>query len=146
MINFFKDIKNSKIEKIIAGGSNGSILLIDIVSNNNKYVLYIYCTWRLSFDNIVLTGSNDNSTSKRTTFVVELKKLEEDTIVKVLANPLGDFSLVFNSDKRLDVFCDITSNGGDDDVRENWTVCNISENQCNSFTNHFQLLKEVYSK
>lgn len=144
-MDYIKNIGNKKIDKVIAGGSNGSIILFDLVDDlAKKSVLYVYCAWRLSLNNKVLTGSNDDSEASKSVFVVELKKLENDIIKKVFSNPLGDFTLEFNSGKKLDVFSDITSNGDKDDIRENWVVCSVSENVCYNFTNRFDFNQESY--
>ena len=141
-MNIVKDIKEAKIEKIIAGGSNGSIILIDLVKDNYKYVIYIYCTWRLSLDNKILAGWNDIDT----VFVPELKKITNDIIDNVTLNALGDFTLLFKSGIKLDVFCDITCNINDTSINENWTFCDISKNQCYNFTNQFSFLVEPYER
>ena len=145
MMNYIKTLQNKRVNKIIAGGSNGSIILIDLIENLDKHILYVYCTWRLSLNNKILTGSNDNSDSDNTVFVIELKKLENELIEKVSISSLGDFTLVFNSGKKLDVFCDITSNGGNDEIRENWVICNVSKNICHNFTNRFDFYEESYN-
>jgi hypothetical protein len=139
-MNIIEKLKDAKIEKIIAGGSNGSIVLIDLAKGTDKYVLYIYCTWRLSFIDKVLTGWNDIDT----VFVTELNKLENDIITEVILNSLGDFTLLFQSGIKLDVFCDITSNINDTSMDENWSFCDISKNQCYNFTNQFSFLIEPY--
>lgn len=141
-MNNFDNIKGAKIEKIIAGGSNGSIILMDLIKDNKKYVLYVYCTWRLSFDNKITTGWND----KDTFFVVELNKLVNDIIDGITSNSLGDFALIFKSGIKLDVFCDITSNINDSAMDENWSLCDISKNQCYNFTNQFSFLVEPYER
>lgn len=141
-MNIVNDIKEAKIEKIIAGGSNGSIILIDLIKDNNKYVLYVYCAWRLSFDDKILTGWNDIDI----VFVTELKKLENDMIDNITLNSLGDFTLLFKSGIKLDVFCDITSNINNTSIDENWSFCDISKNQCYNFTNQFSFLVEPYER
>tara|TARA_B110000093_G_scaffold153868_1_gene169840 strand:- start:76 stop:513 length:438 start_codon:yes stop_codon:yes gene_type:complete len=145
MIDCIKKLENKRVDKIIAGGSNGSIILLDLVDSLEKNVLYVYSAWRLSLNNKILTGSNDDSESNESVFVVELKKLENDIVKKTFTNVLGDFALEFSSGKKLDVFSDITSNGGSDDVRENWVVCNISKNICYNFTNRFDFYEESYN-
>lgn len=140
-----RKLQSKKVDKIIAGGSNGSIILIDFIENSDKNVLYVYSAWRLSHNNKILTGSNDNPESDDTVFVVELEKLENDIVKSVYTHPLGDFTLEFDSGKKLDVFCDITSNGGNDEVRENWVLCEVSKNVCYNFTNRFSFYKESYA-
>lgn len=144
MMDCIKKLQNNKVDKIVAGGSNGSIILIDLIEHLDKNILYIYCAWRLSLNNKILTGSNDNSNSNDTIFVAEIKKLENDIVKKVYTHSLGDFTLEFNSGKKLDVFSDITSNGGTDEVRENWVICDVSNNICHNFTNRFNFYKETY--
>lgn len=145
MINSLTEIKNASITKVIAGGSNGSIVLIDFKTKDANYVLYIYCAWRLSNKGKVLTGSNDNSETSDSVYVHELTNLDGDIINKISSNDLGDFSLFFKSGRELAVFCDITSNGFVDEKRDNWTLCNVSENMCFSLTNYFDFYKEPYS-
>ncbi|HEX8575600.1 MAG TPA: hypothetical protein VF677_04830 [Flavobacterium sp.] len=141
-MNIINILNNAKVDKIIAGGSNGSIILIDLVKECNKYVIYIYCAWRVSFNNKVLTGWND----KESIFVNKLKELQEDIIIEVTSNVLGDFNLLFKSGKKLDVFCDITSNIEESSMEENWSLCDILNNNCYNFTNHFILLQEPYDQ
>ena len=141
-MNIINDLKEGKINKVIAGGGNGSIVLIDIIKGDDKFVLYLYCTWRMSFYDNVLTGWNDSDT----VIVTELKKLQNDIIEEVISNLLGDFTLIFKSGIKLDVFCDITSNIENTSIEENWSLCDVSKNKCYNFTNKFSFFSEHYEK
>ncbi|MCR9262576.1 MAG: hypothetical protein NXH86_00375 [Flavobacteriaceae bacterium] len=145
MIHSLINIKNAEVTKVIAGGGNGSILLIDFETRIEKYVIYIYCTWRLTLKINALSSSVDNLENPSSLSVVELKKLVGDTIIEISANELGDFSIFLKSGKRLDVFCDITSTDDSEENRENWTLCNINKNECYSYTHRFDFYKESYS-
>ncbi len=141
-MDIIKEIKAAKIDKIIAGGANGSIILFDLIKGSDKYVLYIYCTWRLSLSDKILTGWNDSDTI----FVKELHKLKGEIINVVTSSELGDFTLFFINGIKLEVFCDITSNIEDTSIEENWSLCNISKNQCYNFTNNFTFFTELFEE
>jgi len=144
MREFIKNLSNLKVDKIIAGGSNGSIVLMDISNESTKYVIYIYCSWRLSLENEVITTWNDESISSDSIFVVQMKKLEGDTIESVHMHILGDLELTFESGKRLNIFSDISSNSVESDNVENWSLCNVITNKCYSLNNYFKIVEEIY--
>jgi len=137
-------IINGRITNVIKGGSNGSIILLEIKSNEKQYILYIYCSWRLSIMNKILTGSNEDATDINSRYHKEMKMLEDDVIENMVINNLGDFSVNFKSKKVLDVFCDLTYRDNDGNLIENWTLCNVSENKCYNFTNNFSISEEFY--
>ncbi|MBA3986750.1 MAG: hypothetical protein H0X63_09315 [Flavobacteriales bacterium] len=93
----------------------------------------------------VLTGCNDDSEERDSIFVVELMKLEKDIVENVIIKEMGDFTVYFSSGKRLDVFCDITSSRECSEERENWTLCNVKDNNCYNFTDKFDFKKEPYN-
>ncbi|WP_430411720.1 hypothetical protein [Kordia sp.] len=137
-------IKHGRITNIIKGGSNGSIVLLEIKSNEKQYILYIYCSWRLSIINKVLTGSNEDSTDINSRYNKEMNNLNGDVINNLIINNFGDFSINFKSKKTLDVFCDLTYYDNEGNSVENWTLCDVSENKCYNFTSNFNIENESY--
>ena len=137
-----KKLKNTKVKKVTIGGGNGSIMLLDLIDiKNNKFILYIYSTWRLHQKGKIVT-SNDDFTLQDNEGVVQLKSLENKEITGVSCSQLGDVRLVFDSKIELDVFCDLTYS--EEGLYENWSVCDLSNNLCENWTDSFDISKEAY--
>lgn len=138
------EIKGANITKVIAGGSNGSIVLFDLKKGEKEFVMYIYCTWRLSNNDKVLTSANAKNIDSKSNFVKVLKLLEGSDILEINNENNRDFSIITNSEYRLDAFSDIIMDLNGCEERENWTLCNISDNICFNFTNNFEIKIEPY--
>lgn len=143
-MNVIKEIKGLEIIKVIAGGGNGSIVVLDIESDNNKYTLFIYCCWRMTLNDKVIIGWNDDIISEDSSSLKILRSIKNSTIIDIEENDYGDFNLHLSNDKKLQIFCDITSNGNKDDINENWSLCDIKNNKCYNFNNRYDIVLGSY--
>lgn len=135
-----KILQGCIIERVIAGGSNGSIILFDIKNNISKYVFFIYCSWQLTSEIDILNTSEDDPD-----FFDELKKIKDDVIININIDSLDRILIQFDSGKKLEVFCDITKNDDKGKEQENWSFCDITHNICYNYTNNFIFTTETYS-
>lgn len=146
MIRIKDKIIGSKVDKVIAGGGNGSIILFEFVANQNEILIfYIYCTWRLSKHGKILVGWNDNSENDNSNFVLNLKQIENTNVSFFEINELGDIEIEFDNGMKLSVFSDITSDNGLNEEDNNWSICDVNKNMCYNFTNFFEIKNENYS-
>lgn len=128
--------------KIVAGGSNGSIIILYFGERKSQKSLSIYCSWRLSKDNEVLTGSNESS---RTRIPKSLKKLKNLHLAKFVVSSLYDLTLEFTDGICLNIFCDITAYYPQKNYNENWYLADDSQNIVFTITNKFEIVKDKLS-
>ncbi len=140
---FMKLLVGTEITKVIAGGSNGSIIVLDLKNNSgDMFVLFIYCAWRISHANqVVGTSASDINNEK---ILSGIKCITNEHITDIDINKFNDFSLHISNDYQLDVFCDNTKKDVEYPL-DNWTLCNVRENTCSTFNSEFKFIYESYN-
>jgi hypothetical protein len=140
---FMKLLVGTEITKVIAGGSNGSIILLDLKDDSdNMFVLFIYCAWRITHAKQVIGTSTSDINNEK--ILSRIKSITNEHITDIDVNKFNDFSLHFSNDYRLDVFCDNAKKDIEYPV-DNWTLCNIKENTCCTFNSEFKFTYESYN-
>ena len=133
-----KYIVNKQLTELIAGGGGGSILTLCF---GKSFTFFIYCSWRLSFGDIVITGCHEGSSDANSPMVKGIKKIEGLILTDYIFFSDFDFSLIFNNGMQLSVFSDNTKNGMLD---ENWSFCNKENNQCVTLNSEFVRIIESF--
>ena len=129
--NEFSKLKGCTIKDVVLGSLNSSIIELVIENIEKEEVfLMIYCSWRLSNADKILTGWNDKFASEDTNFCKQLKGIIGHTIIDAKIGALKDIDFQLDS-KRLFVFSDLFSSDIDD-VNPNWDFCIPSKNICYS--------------
>jgi len=119
-----------KLLQVNVDKSTGSIFSIDIgneliqikkkgmIFHEGEYIIMVYCSWRLlnTISNIPVTGWHEDS-APNGALNVGLKTLVNDTIKEVGVTDCFDLEIIFESGKRLDIFCDLTTHV---DADTNW--------------------------
>lgn len=141
MISKINEIVGTEVTNVIAGGANGSIFILEM---NNRYLLTVYCAWRLELAHQVLTGCNESSDSLKGDIPSELKKLSHDKVKAVFLSNFYDLKVEFISTKVLNVFCDVTPHSEPEDYDENWVICDQQEDKCYVINSHFQIVTSKY--
>ena len=124
--NITTSLNNSNVIEVIAGESNGSIIVLKTAKEHREFSLFVYCTWRLENESEIITGSNEPSDGN----LLKIKTLIGEKILDVKQNRFNDLSIQFESKKVLSIFCSITGNVNWQDYTENWTFCDIEQNKC----------------
>ena len=104
-----------------------------------EYCLFIECVWRLEFGKTVLTGWNESPDINNGNLTKQITTLKEDFIDGVELSDFYDLKITFKSGKILNVFCDVTPHSEPSDYDENWSLCNITLNQCFCVNRNFQI-------
>jgi len=130
-----------RIEKVIAGGSNGSII---ILQTENELSLSIKCVWRLEDKNMVIAGWNESNDSLTGNLTKQVKALMNEVIKDVEINDFFDIKIHFLNGKTINVFCDVTPNYEPDYYDENWIICDKQLNQCYSVNKNFEIVITTY--
>ncbi|MES2728428.1 MAG: hypothetical protein V4643_15065 [Bacteroidota bacterium] len=141
MIELLKELHGRKISNVIAGGSNGSIIIFDVDDN---YVLFIYCSWRLCLVGDVLVTSNDNNDANTGLLTTEIKKLIDSQIETININEFNDLIIKFYSNKILYVFSNINVDASESQYDENWSVADKSKNLVFTINEKNKILKSNY--
>ncbi|KAF2515834.1 hypothetical protein E0W68_12855 [Flavobacterium salilacus subsp. salilacus] len=143
MIDIRKILLGTEVTKVTAGGSNGSIILLDFKNDSNEeFVLFLYCTWRITHaNNVIGTAASDINDD---TILSEIKNLKDKYVIDVTVNKFNDISLYLSDDYQLDVFCDNVSNPDMDYPLDNWKMCDINENKSYVFNSEFKFTTNPY--
>jgi hypothetical protein len=145
---FLKRIIGCNVFDVSAGPSTGSILLFSFGTSKRErdYSIMIYSAWRLDCLRTFkpLTGNNESNKLKRGNLLKEIFKLENDIVSDVIVNKFGDFEIVFQSQKSLKVFCDITPKVDETELDENWDFSIHKKNVCYTHTNKFTIKSSKY--
>ncbi|MEM0942129.1 MAG: hypothetical protein AAF600_20555 [Bacteroidota bacterium] len=136
--SLFDNRKSEITEEVIAGGSNGAIIVINI---GGKIDVFISCAWRLFRNDTQITGWHEESVEKTSPLVSGIKKLEGLKFVSCSFHSEFDFDLCFEGGFTLSVFADNTAKSR---IDENWAVCDISSNKCYTLSNEYALSEDVY--
>lgn len=131
------------VSDVIAGGANGSIILLEFGGN---YVLTVYCSWRLELGLDVLSGCNESPDSQTGHLTREAKNLRHDMVSKVSLSEHYDLQIDFASGKTLRLFCDVTPHNEPVDYDENWSFCDQAQDHCSVVTNMFCVKEVPYSR
>lgn len=94
------NLSGQSVSKVISGGGNGSIIVLDI-GNPVKYCIYVHCTWRLEKGQNILSGWNESADPDNGALTLNTKALEGELIEKVILNSFYDLHIYFKSSKRL---------------------------------------------
>ena len=133
----------SKVTLSRSGGSTGSLWLIDFENNTS---FYIYCAWRIEHNNQVLATSNDDITPILGRLTRSVKKLEGNKLISFNINEHYDFTLYFENNYIVRVFCDIsyseTDNEGTYDT--NWDFSIPNQDLVMSINNYFEIKMGKY--
>lgn len=137
----FETLHRSVVSKVIAGGGNGSIAIIDI---NNRYSIYILCDWRLiTNDNTVVT-SYDDSNVKYGKIPIYLKKIQNESILKIHIINRYDINIEFINGTILTIFSN--NNKSSNTMDENWSFIDIENNISYNLTNEFTYTSSKYDE
>ena len=113
------DLSGMQVTRVTAGGSTGSVFTLlmqraSVATNNttailSEYEVMVKCSWRL--DNVEkvlpITGWQEDSNVDGV-MTLRLKTLVDDVISKAEISSFFDLEIIFESGKRMFVFCDIT--------------------------------------
>lgn len=135
-------LSGKQITKTISGGSNGSVIVLDI--GISEFSLTVNCVWRLEMEDRVITGWNESNNSINGVMTKEIKQLKGDIIKSVRISTFFDLYLEFSSGKKLNIFCDVTPNYQPSDYDENWSLCSIKSNDCKIINNDFAVITTTY--
>jgi hypothetical protein len=141
MKRLVEQLVDRAITEVIAGGSNGSIVLLEV---DFKFLLSIYCAWRLEGEGKILTGWNDSNDPVSGQLTIEIKKLAGDKIEHVSISEFNDLTISFSSGKVLNVFCDITSHIYSEALDENWCLCDMESNFCLIVNKDQEIIEQPY--
>lgn len=130
-----------KITKVTAGGSNGSIIILEI---DSRFVLFVYCAWRLELGERILTGWNDCNDPISGVLTQEIKKLNDNSIRDVSLSAFFDLKINFSDNKTLNVFVDITSHMSQEASDENWSVCDTKNDRCLTVNKDQMVIEQSY--
>lgn len=131
------------VSDVIAGGANGSIIVLEFGGN---YVLTVYCSWRLERGLQVLSGCNESPDSQTGHLTREAKSLHNDIVHEVSLSDHYDLRIEFTSGKMLRLFCDVTPHNEPADYDENWSFCDQAQDYCCVVTNMFRVEEVSYSR
>jgi len=138
-----KGIEGKEITKVIAGGSNGSIVVLRI--GEEEFSLFIKCIWRLEDESNILTGWNESNDAEHGNLTLQMKKLSGDFIKSTELSGFYDLKLHFLSGKTLNIFCDVTPHYEPEDYDENWLLCDIKGNRSYVVKKDFLIADRPYS-
>lgn len=137
-----KDILQSlcfkTIYKASVGGGVGSIIKLEL--DNNDF-LFIYCTWRLEHNNIVLSTSEDDSQAVIGLMANTIRRIEGKNIIKVDISPQYDLTVILEENYKLRVFCNVSYSNED---YSNWELCCPQNNLTFTINNHFKIDVSTY--
>lgn len=125
-------IENKKVSKVIAGGANGSIIIIDF---EDTYSLFVFCAWRFISKDVIVTW-NDSPDALKGEIPIYLKSLVNKKLKKIILINDYDLKLEFDNGVVFSVFSDLNSTSSD--IEENWCVIDIVENKSYNLTNEFE--------
>ena len=135
----FEKIEGSSIQNVIAGGANGSFVILDI--GFDDYSLFIYSSWRISLNKRVIATSNDNNDALVGKLTQQIWALMGDKIVKIELGELVDLKIQLESGKLIDVFSDLQT---EDTEEENWCLALKKEDVCYCGINNSQFVVTKY--
>ncbi len=140
---FLKELISCIVLDVSAGPSTGSIIILSfgVSLKEREYSIMIYSAWRLDCLRTFkpLTGNNESNKLERGNLLKEIFKLENDIVSDVIVNNFGDFEIVFQSQKSLKVFCDITPKVEETELDENWDFSIHKKNVCYIHTHMFAI-------
>lgn len=125
---YFKMINTASV-----GGGAGSIIKLELETND---YLFIYCTWRLEYNNMVLSTSDDDCQAITGLMANTMKKIEGKKIIEIDISPQYDLTFILEESYKLKVFCNVSySNEG----YSNWELCSPQNNLTFTINNHFNI-------
>lgn len=140
MKNKIKNLVGQAVTKSSAGGSAGSILMLEFES---KAYFFIWCSWRIEHDSKVLVTSSDtvlpteNNDSPNGFIGGNAPVLIGKKVISFNLTPFYDLELVFENEYKVRIFCDIGASR--DDYEMNWEFNIPLENTSIEITNYHEL-------
>ena len=128
------------ITEIIAGGSNGSIVILEI---DHRYSLFLYCSWRLTRNKHIVTW-NDNSDANVGDIPTNFNQLLNLKIKKIYRINCFDLVILFTNGNCINVFSDLSRSSSP--TEENWFLADKVNNICYILTNEFTLITEKFDE
>ena len=144
LIKMVNLLKGQKVEKVISGGSNGSMLVFNF-GENDDYCVFVYCVWRLEQKKKILSGWNESCDAKTGNLTLQTRALKNEIVKDVILTDFFDLKILFNSGKVLNVFCDVTAEYEPQSYDMNWCVCDIRNNICYSVNRSSVIVTDKYS-
>lgn len=135
-------IAGKQVVRVIAGGSNGSIIVLKI--GNQEFSISIKCVWRLEHKGRVIAGWNESNDAIKGNLTIQAKALTGEMIERIEISNLYDMKVYFLGDKILNVFCDVTPNYEPHSYDENWVISDIIENISYVASKNFEILTRPY--
>lgn len=135
-------LRGKKVTKVIAGGSNGSIIILRI---GDDYSLFVYCAWRLEDGNKIITGWQEDYDAENGRLTIGIKELKNNIIAKIDVSRFFDLKIHFKGGEILNVFCDLTPNVKSGDYDENWVLGDLKENKSYILKNRFNIEVGTYT-
>jgi hypothetical protein len=140
-MEILKAFVGQRIREVIAGGSNGSTIILD--TGNEGFSIFIYCSWRLSQRNRIIATSNDDS-SPSGHLTVGIMRLKENVIDSVKSNELYDINILFDHGFQLDVFANINADSSVSGYDENWCIADKANNICYTLDQNLEIRTSPY--
>lgn len=138
-INLLSKIKGQKITDVLAGGgSNGTFF---ITFGENDYMLSCNCAWRFIHMNQIITGWTEPDTIGAP-LNKNLLHLNNDVVKDFQISMYNDISILFESGKVIEIFCDITPASEFSDF--NWDFTLINANKTYSISKYQTIILEPY--
>ncbi|MEY5041704.1 MAG: hypothetical protein RLZZ414_1252 [Bacteroidota bacterium] len=141
--NIISSFIGCKINKLIAGGENGSIIIIETNHSDEAY-FEIGCSWRLRKNNLCLCTSIDTPSKikQQINIVYNLK------ISNIILRACNDLVIHFENDISIDVFCDQTNDAAIvsvyDYIAENWSIIFPKQNKCYTIDGEMEIIESSY--
>lgn len=135
-MNNFTEILQSIVSKTVSsstvGGGAGSIIKLEVETED---FIFVYCAWRLEYNGIVLSTSEDDSYPITGLMASTIKRLEGTKVIKIECSPQYDLTIFFEGAYILRIFCDQSSSEGD----FNWDLCSPRNDIAFTVNNRFQI-------
>ncbi len=142
ILDVLSKISGKRVVKVIAGGSNGSIIVLKI--GEEEFSIFIKCVWRMEHKGKVIAGWNESNDAINGNLTIQAKALTGETIDKIEISELYDLRIHFSGGKMFNVFCDVTPNYEPELYDENWVISDITENISYVASKDFELLTRPY--
>lgn len=141
-MQYLNSLKQCVVTESSAGGGAGSIILMELTSvENESYILWIECGWRIEIINKVIATSVDDIEAITGLIAKSTKMLEGKVVESINVNPFYDLCINFSDGYCLRVFC-IYSYSWVDDI--NWRLSVPNQNLAYEITNQFKIKKGKY--
>jgi hypothetical protein len=131
-------MKGQTITEVIAGGSNGSIVILEV---DKEISVFIYCAWRLYTNNTVVTW---NDYLVEGTGLSYVRGLLNSRISNVERLNEFDLKVTFGNKRTLTVFSDLSISSTT--IEDNWFVADKPNNNCYILNSKFEFVMSKYNE